>query len=437
MELSGWGRYPRLKTSLLRARGGAEIRHAVAQNPSLIARGMGRAYGDPALNRTAILSLLPSDRILSFDKSTGLLECEAGLVLADLLEIFVPRGWFVPVTPGTKYVSIGGMIAADVHGKNHHKVGSFSQHVESLRVALADGKIVACSPSENPELFAATCGGMGLTGVIVSACFRLQSIETAYVQQKTIRAKNLDEAMQIFEAAKDATYSVAWIDGLARGDHLGCSLIYLGEHARRDDIKVSGDLLNPPPRKARSIPIDCPSFTLNRWSVSAFNRIYYAKSSEGNSVVDLETFFYPLDAWREWNRIYGRPGFVQYQCVVPLAASAVGLKTLLGRIAASGTAPFLAVLKLLGNSYNMMSFPMEGYTLALDFSANETVFALFDELDAIVHDYGGRLYLAKDARMRATTLRRGYPRLEEFLDFRLRIDPDHKFSSLQSERLGL
>lgn len=437
MTLSGWGRYPRIDVPLLRARGEDEIRAKITGHSSLIARGMGRAYGDPALNRNHVLSLLPSDRILSFDETTGLLVCEAGLVLADLLEIFVPRGWFVPVTPGTKFVTIGGMIASDVHGKNHHKDGSFTDHVESLILALADGQIVRCSKTENTELFTATCGGMGLTGVIVSATFRLKPIETAMIRQKTICAKNLDEAMQLFEASRDTTYSVAWIDGLAEGDHLGRSIVYLGEHALAEEVKTKTDPLRMPQHRKRKIPVDFPSFVLNRWSVAAFNKIYFSKAKEGDALVDYEAFFYPLDAVQEWNRIYGRRGFVQYQCVLPLAASASGIRTLLDRIAQSGLASFLAVLKLLGKSHGMLSFPMEGYTLALDFPVNAATFRLFDELDAIVHDYGGRLYLAKDARMRATTMRRGYARLEEFMALRQRIDPYGKFSSLQSERLGL
>lgn len=435
--LSGWGRYPRVDVTVQRARGEQDIRNQVIHHSSFIARGMGRAYGDPALSRHAVLSLLPSDRILSFDETTGRVTCEAGLVLADLLDIFVPRGWFIPVTPGTKFVTIGGMIAADVHGKNHHKEGSFGDHVESLVLATADGYVLDCSRMANAELFFATCGGMGLTGVIVAATFCLKRIETAYIRQKTLRARNLDEAMQLLEAARDATYSVAWIDGMAEGDHLGRSVVYLGEHAMRDEIKSKKNVFALSPRSAKRIPVDFPGFALNRFSVSAFNALYYAKAKEGDAFVDYDTYFYPLDAVLEWNRIYGRKGFVQYQCVLPLAASSVGMKTLLGRIAQSGLASFLAVLKILGRGHGVMSFPMEGYTLALDFPVSVDTFRLFDELDAIVHDYGGRLYLAKDARMRASTLRRGYPRLDEFLDLRQRFDPNGKFSSLQSERLGL
>jgi decaprenylphospho-beta-D-ribofuranose 2-oxidase len=435
-RVAGWGNYPRIDASIARAQGRDEILAAIAGNASLIARGCGRAYGDAALNRMMMLSLLPSDRILDFDPVTGSLTCEAGLRLADLLTLFVPRGWFVPVTPGTKFVTIGGMIAADVHGKNHHKVGSFGDHVENLTLALADGQIVTCSKSENAELFAATCGGMGLTGIIVTARFRLIRIETIFIRQKTLRAANLDEAMQYFENNQDATYSVAWIDGLAEGARLGRSLIYLGEHVRREEVGKSADPLALPSRTVHRVPFDFPSFVLNRWSVAAFNEIYCVTKREGAELIDLERYFYPLDVLHEWNRIYGKRGFVQYQCVLPKAASAEGIKALLSRIAKSGLASFLAVLKLLGRGNGLLSFPMEGYTLALDFPASPATFKLLNELDAVAADHGGRIYLAKDARM-LPSMMQYYPGLEQFRAVRRRIDPEGRFSSLQSERLGL
>jgi FAD/FMN-containing dehydrogenase len=436
--ITGWGNYPRVESSqLLRARGCDQIQAAIAENVSLIARGNGRSYGDSAINRRATLSLLPSDRLIAFDAEAGLLTCEAGLLLADLLQIFVPRGWFVPVTPGTKFVTVGGMIAADVHGKNHHGAGSFGDHVESLVLALADGRIVPCSATENADLFAATRGGMGLTGVITSASIRLMPIETAYIRQETRRASNLEAVMAMFEDSAEWTYSVAWIDCLARGNSLGRALLYLGEHARLQEITVKGDPLIPRPKRNIRIPLDFPRFALNRWSVGAFNALYYARGKPGTAIVDYDTFFYPLDAVLEWNRIYGRSGFIQYQCVLPKAASAAGLRRLLERIARSGRASFLAVLKLFGQQNGVLSFPMEGYTLALDFAADALSFGLMLDLDAIVADHGGRLYLAKDSRAGINLMRTGYPHWGHFLSLRRNIDPSGKFSSLQSERLGL
>lgn len=435
--LAGWGRFPRVAVaSPLRARGAEAVSAAVITHPSLIARGNGRSYGDAALNRQATLSLLPSDRLLAFDPSTGVLTCEAGLLLADLLAIFVPQGWFIPVTPGTKYVTIGGMIAADVHGKNHHGAGSFGDYVLWLDLTGADGVPRRCSPDEHSDLFAATLGGMGLTGVITAASIRLIPIETAYIRQETRRAPDLDTVMRLFEANRAATYSVAWIDCLARGKFLGRSVLYLGEHAIR--AEVAG--LNPlhlPPRKLKRLPIDLPPFGLNRFSVGAFNALYYGRAQEGSALVDYDTYFYPLDALLEWNRLYGRPGFLQYQCVLPLADGGAGLRRILERVAKAGQASFLAVLKLFGEgSGRPLSFPMAGYTLALDFPANPATLSLALALDGIVGEHGGRLYLAKDSRAGVATLA-GYPDADRFRALRRDSGAHRVFSSLLSERLGL
>jgi FAD/FMN-containing dehydrogenase len=437
MILSGWGQYPRTDVNLLKARSEEEIRTIVKGNASMIVRGNGRSYGDSALNKKATLSLLQNDRILEFDEARSQLTCEAGLLLSDLLKVFVPRGWFVPVTPGTKFVTIGGMIASDVHGKNHHLAGCFGNHVERLTLMLADGQIVNCSASEYTELFNATRGGMGLTGVILTATFKMKRIESAFIRQKTIRTKNLAETMQSFEESKESPYSVAWIDGLATGDKLGRSHIYLGEHAEAQDVDELYTALHWKPQPGRAIPFDMPDFVLSPRTVRIFNELYYRRWDEDIDVVHFEKFFYPLDKIRRWNRLYGKRGFVQYQTVLPLAGSAAGMKALLGRIATSGQTPFLAVLKLLGQGTGgMMSFPMEGYTLALDFPASPETFRLLDDLDAITAEYGGRIYLAKDARMKKTMMK-NYPDLEKFQALCRTIDPTGKFSSLQSERLSI
>jgi FAD/FMN-containing dehydrogenase len=442
MILSGWGRYPRVDCRLIGARGESEVRAALGREMRLIARGNGRSYGDSALNPAATLSLRPSDRLIAFDAATGRLTCEAGALLSDILEIFVARGWFPPVTPGTKFVTVGGMIAADVHGKNHHGAGTFGDHVESLDLALADGRVVRCSAAENAELFEATRGGMGLTGVILRASFRMQPIETATMRQETLRAANLDAAMELFERSQSWTHSVAWIDCLASGSALGRSLFYRSEHARIDELPAA-DRSAPlalPSRTPHRVPIDFPSFVLNRWSVAAFNELYYRRARLGTELVDYDTFFYPLDAVLEWNRVYGKAGFVQYQCVLPKEASRAGLTALLERIRAAGIGPFLSVLKLFGRQRGLLSFPIEGYTLALDFQAKPKVFELLDALDGIVADHGGRVYLAKDARLGAAMMKRFYGgagALERFSSLRARFDPTGKFASLQSQRLEL
>jgi FAD/FMN-containing dehydrogenase len=414
----------------------ADATKAVADQQSLIARGNGRSYGDAALNEGCVLSTLRSDHILAFTPETGGIVCEAGLLLADLLSFAVPRGFFPPVTPGTKFVTIGGMIASDVHGKNHHVTGSFGNHVDWIELLLADGQVVTCSQQENAELFAATCGGMGLTGIILSAAIRLMPIDTAHIRQETLRAASLAETMMLCEEPVGTTYAVAWIDCLASGAALGRSLIYRGEHALR--AEVPGRTLDVPHRRVKRVPVDFPGWLLNPWSVRAFNELYYRRGRPGTALIDYDRFFYPLDSILDWNRIYGRRGFVQYQCVIPKAASAPALEALLKRISKAGTGSFLAVLKLLGpEGFGLMSFPLEGYTLALDFPLSRSTLDLFFELDAVVGDHGGRIYLAKDACASGALVRKGYPRLPQFLALRQQVDPRGKFASLQSRRLEI
>lgn len=434
-SFSGWGRYPRTSCRVITADDAERIPGVVAAAQSLIARGNGRAYGDAAANPRGTLTMGSHRQILAFDAETGHLTAEAGLLLSDIIAEFAHRGWFPPVTPGTKFVSLGGMIAADVHGKNHHVTGSFGSHVEAFDLALADGRVVRCAPDENATLFAATLGGMGLTGVILRATVRLMPIETTKIRRETLRAANLDAVMALFEESQSWTYSVAWIDCLSGGSALGRSVLQRGEHATASEVPTAG-ALTPSPKRARRVPLDFPTFALNRWSVRLFNALYWSRSRPGIDIVDFDPFFYPLDALLEWNRIYGRHGFFQYQCVLPTAASRSGLVALLQRIRATGSGSFLSVLKRFGPQDGMLSFPMEGYTLALDFPVTAATLRLADELDAIVADHGGRLYLAKDARM-APAMLRGYPRLEEFNAVRAAVDPDRKFASALSLRLGL
>jgi FAD/FMN-containing dehydrogenase len=438
--LSGWGRYPVRDCTLWQPVTAEALHAALPPLPSSIARGNGRAYGDASLNPDATIDMRRLDRLIAFDDATGELVCEAGVLLSDIIDAFVPRGWFVPVTPGTRMVTIGGMIASDVHGKNHHGAGSFCDHLLWLDLELGDGRVLRCSHQENAELFAATCGGMGLTGMIVRAAFPLIRIESAWMRQRTLRARDLAEAMALFESSHDWTYSVAWIDCLARGRDLGRSAILLAEHAAVSELDGPRRAapLDRPPRRPRAVPIDLPGFALSGVNVRAFNRLYHAMQRPGDALVGLDPYFYPLDALSDWNRIYGRRGFVQYQCVLPLGESERGLARLLETIAAAGSGSFLAVLKRLGRpSFGMLSFPMPGYTLALDFPATPANLALLDRLDAITADHGGRIYLTKDARLSPAMLARGYPRLQEFRDLRAQYGLDRRFSSLLSQRLGL
>lgn len=438
MKLSGWGRYPTVDCRVLEARGEAQALAAIEASPELIARGAGRSYGDAALNSSATLCMRASDRFIAFDSDAGVLTCEAGVLLADITALLAPRGWFTSVSPGTKFVTVGGMIAADVHGKNHHRDGSFGAYVDWVDLALADGAVVRCSRDQHAELFAATLGGMGLTGVILRVSFRLRQIETKIMRQRTVRARNLDEALSLFEVNRSWTYSVGWIDCLAKGDHLGRSLIFLAEHARRNETSPKQRLGADRERFPLSLPFDAPEFALNRASVGLFNESYYRLPRPRESLVGLESYFYPLDAISGWNRLYGKRGFVQYQCVLPKAAASSGLQGILRRVADLGTGSFLAVLKLLGpEGLGMLSFPMEGYTLALDFAVNQRNLALLAELDAIVADHGGRIYLAKDARAPAGRIEAGYPRIERFRRARALAGGVGRFESAMSRRLSL
>ena len=432
MEISGWGRYPRIESEVLPFETEKRLADHLVHFEDCIVHARGRSYGDSALSRRAI-STSRFDKMLHFDAEQGVLACESGVTLAEILEVFVPRGWFLAAVPGTKYVSVGGAIASDVHGKNHHNAGCFSESVVSLDMMMPSGEVVTCSKTDHPQLFRATCGGMGLTGVILRASIGLRPLKSARICEKIIRCKNLEETVSLFDQHRDSTYSVAWTDCLAKGRDRGRSILMLGEHAGSGGFAL-------PKGKNVSVPFDFPGFFPNKYAATVFNDFYYRTrlSLVDERTTPLESFFYPLDRIGRWNRIYGAGGFAQYHFVLPEEAGLKGLKRVLAKIADSGSGPFLAVLKLLGaQNGNFLSFPMTGYTLAMDFKMNKKLFALLDTLDRIVLDHGGRIYLAKDARMSKDTFRSSYPRWEEFFEIRRKYGLDRKFHSLQSKRLGI
>lgn len=440
MRLAGWGRYPAVECRLIAPRDEAGLAAAVARAP-LIARGNGRAYGDSALNAGQTVSMRHFNRMLGFDPESGQLTAEAGVLLADIVDVFGPRGWFPPVTPGTKFVTLGGMIAADVHGKNHHVHGAFGNFVDWIDVMGPDGTARRCSRDQNAALFEWTVGGMGLTGIILRTAFCLKPVETGWIRQSLVAAPDLDAAMAAFEAARQPTYSVAWIDCLGRGAALGRSIVMTGEHACPAELPARQALhpMGPPDGRGLRVPFDFPALALNRLSVRAFNALYYRRGARnaGTSYVGWDSFFYPLDGVRDWNRIYGRRGFMQFQCVLPPAAARAGLRALLEAISGAGQGSFLAVLKRLGPQQSRFSFPMEGYTLALDFPRSAAALALLERLDRITLDHGGRFYLAKDSRMSAETLRGSDNRAARFKALRAADGCAEHFVSHQSERLSL
>ncbi len=442
--LSGWGRFPVETCNVYRPDSRRQLAAVLesSSQPSLISYGMGRSYGDAPLNaQGGVICHSRLNRFLAFDGQSGVLECEAGVSLAEILRYFLPHGFFLPVTPGTKFVTVGGAIAADVHGKNHHQDGTFGNFVLDFKLLTPKGGILSCSANNNREIFWATLGGMGLTGVILSARMKLRPVESAWMQVDYQQAANLEDALRMMtESDIRYQYSVAWIDCLATGRHMGRAVLMRGNHAPVKELPASmRDPLAEAPRRRWTLPFDFPSLALNSLTVRAFNTLYYNLHRNAvQKLVDLETFFYPLDAIDHWNRLYGRRGFVQYQSALPLAGGLEGLKKVLTRLAQSRRASFLAVLKRFGKSNpGLLSFPMEGYTLALDLPVASGLIPLLRELDGLVLDYGGRIYLAKDALMTAPTFAAMYPRVEQFREIKNRIDPGGLFSSSQARRLGI
>ncbi|MCB1112488.1 MAG: FAD-binding oxidoreductase [Chlamydiia bacterium] len=437
-QISGWGHYPVSECLLLRPE---RYRQLKDLSGNVIARGLGRSYGDAALNGGHEVMLMERiDRFLDFDAKSGLLRAEGGVSLEEIVNLFVPRGWFLPVTPGTKYVTLGGAFAADVHGKNHHGAGSFSDHVKEIEV-ITPGSAKRCSP--NDPLFQATAGGMGLTGIISEMTLQMQPIETAYIIAQHYAAENFDAAIRLLDhQSLDAPYSVAWIDCLSTGKDFGRSILMCGRHAKKNELEMTkGDPLVLKPKRRHSVPFYCPGWVLNNWSIKAFNAMYYAAQSKKKDsfVIDYDSYFYPLDCIDNWNRMYGKRGFLQYQFVVPEAGGYEALRGILTELTQSGRRTFLAVLKRFGDGNTApLSFPMRGYTLALDMPiTDEGLFPFLDTLDHRVHQAGGRVYLAKDARLSPEMFRAMYPRYGEWLQTKEAADPRGIFQSDLSRRLRI
>ena len=440
-QITGWGLYPVIAAHREQARYPGDLSSLVQRGDPLLPQGNCRSYGDACLFER-VVSTLPLKHLLEFDPKGGILRAEGGITLEKIIRFILPHGWFLPVTPGTKFPTLGGCIAADVHGKNHHIDGTMGNFVDELEMLLADGSQVRCSRTENADLFRATLGGMGLTGFIYAARLRLKKVSSAYIRMRSIKTSSLAETCAIFAQTRyDYAYSVAWIDCLARGKRLGRSIVMLGDHASSDQVSDRTEPLALHPGKSRSIPFFFPGFALNVWSVKAFNSLYYHRQLRRSvdSVVHYDPFFYPLDTLDHWNRIYGRRGFLQYQFVIPFADGQEIMTEILKRIAARGTASFLAVLKTLGaRSEGLLSFPIPGYTLALDIPLRDPgIIPFLRELNKTILDAGGRNYLAKDAILEREEFEAMYPELDEFKRLKRSYDPDQIFRSMQSDRLGI
>ncbi len=441
MKVTNWGNNPIVDANFFEPRDYNSAKDFVQTQDGMIPRGMGRSYGDSALSSN-ILSSLKLNKFISFNKATGALTCESGVTFDDILKTFVPKGWFLPVTPGTKFITVGGAIGSDIHGKNHHNEGTFSNHLIAFDLLLASGEIIHCSRGENEEIFWATCGGMGLTGFILKATFLLKPIQTAFIRQKAIKTRNLDELMEKTEANANHTYTVSWLDCLASGNSFGRGIVLCGEHATKEELNEK-QLRNPylthcDPKLV--IPFNFPSFTLNNFTVKAFNMLYYNKTLKKvtEDIIHYDPYFYPLDMVHQWNRIYGKQGIAQYQFVVPYKVSKEVIKEVLIKTQKSGLASFLSVLKLFGKQReNYIRFPKEGYTLTLDFPISEKSIKLMNEIDEIVLRNDGRLYLTKDGRMPKESFYKGYPEADKFKKLINEINPGNKFRSLQSQRIEL
>jgi FAD/FMN-containing dehydrogenase len=412
-----------------------DLEHITRDLP--LARGLGRAYGDaalPAPGDFAVAGTTLADRILAFDPSSGLLTAEAGLSLDDLCRVFLPRGFFTPVTPGTRFVTLGGMVAADVHGKNHHRDGCFGQHVASLRVRVGDGRVVACSLTEHQDLFRATIGGMGLTGAILEVTFRMAKVPSPWIYEERQSIGGVEEFVDALNSAAPRwPMTVGWIDGLAVGSRMGRGALFCGRWAEPQEAPPSAPL----PLHQASVPIDVPDFVLSPIAVKAFNALTFRRYSAGqrSSIVHPYRYFYPLDQIGNWTRMYGRRGFTQYQCVVPHAASHAAVRECFDVLTRNGGA-FLGVIKDCGREgLGMMSFPLPGISLALDIPMRATTQSLIDALNEIVITAGGRIYLAKDALTRPEHFRAMEPRIDAFLAVRERWDPGRRIRSAQSVRL--
>lgn len=437
--LSGWGNYPTTKSNVIRPADLTDFSASILQEP-IIARGLGRSYADQAINTGKSVCLCTRlHHFLFWDENEGVLECEAGTSLEEIISTFAPRGWMPMICPGTKFVTIGGAIANDIHGKAHHCDGSFINCVISFTILLADGAIETASRETNTDLFEANFGGLGLLGIILTAKIRLRKIETTYFRQQSVKVNNLDEMLGALEEYKDFNYSVAWIDPLATGERLGSGVLTVGNAASLEELpdRLKKEPLKTHPHSKLNVPFFLPNITLNNITVRFLNKIIGALQNSSKTFVHYEKFFFPLDMINNWNRGYGKRGFIQYQFVIPEENGRDNLKHILEMIASSGCTPFLNVFKKMGEGQGILSFPFKGYTLAIDFPITKGLSTFTKELDKVVIHAGGRIYLGKDAMLDKNTFRLMYPDYMKWLTIKAKYDPANKFSSDLSVRLGL
>ena len=445
-ELEGWGRFPVIRTQCTRPERREEAVEALEARGDgpVIPFGLGRSYGDAALLRQGRVILTRRlDCMLDFDPETGWLRCEAGVSIEDLVDTFLPRGFFPPVVPGTKFVTVGGALASDIHGKNHHVDGTFADHVRRVELLTGTGEIVTCDATQNSDLFWATVGGQGLTGLILAMDVQLTPVESPFIELETVRANNLDEFFEVSGESGAFTHLVSWIDNARTGHAMGRSVVMRGRHARAnktldpDPIGTIASLLEP----IADVGFLENNLLLNRATIQLFNEAWFRKTPAGTSsaVVDIDTFFFPLDVVRNWNKVYGSRGFLQYQFVVPSDPEQRAVRQILELFARRGFISFLSVIKEFGdNAHPWLSFPRPGVTVAMDIPHHgPELLEAMEQADDIVADAGGRIYLGKDARLGRAHFERMYPDHEEWKAVKEKWDPDDVFQSELGLRLGL
>ncbi|MGN6294076.1 MAG: FAD-binding protein [Chitinophagaceae bacterium] len=439
-KLAGWGNFPVTASYNFSPSSEPEVLKTVKQG-NLVPRGLGRSYGDQAINENGrVVICTHLNHFLGWDEKEGILECEAGVSLEEIINVFGPKGWLPMICPGTKFVTIGGAIANDIHGKAHHVDGSFFNCVVSFTIMLASGEVVTASRTENADLFEANFGGLGLLGVILSAKIRLRKVETTYFKQKSIKVKNLDEMLNALEEYAHFNYSVAWVDPLAKGSKLGSGVLTVGNAAGLNDLPPS---LRKEPLKLHkksklTVPFFLPGFLLNTLTVKMLNRVIAFVQNSPKEFIHYEKFFFPLDMINNWNKGYGKRGFIQYQFVIPPGKEgAENVKKIIEMIASSGCTPFLNVFKKMGHGQGILSFPFEGYTLAIDFPVTKNLRAFTKKMDAEVLKAGGRIYLGKDSMLDKETFQAMYPQYDQWLAVKRKYDPQNVFTSDIGRRLGL
>lgn len=441
--LAGWGNYPQAvcqRAEPLECPGDLE---AFAAFKHLTPRGLGRSYGDASLSPedSLVVATRWQNKFLDFDRGNGAITAQAGVTLQEILDLIIPAGWFLPVSPGTRHISLGGALASNVHGKNHHCCGAIVNFVESLQV-LTEGGLLDCNRTNRPDLFFATVGGYGLTGLIRQATLRLKKIETAWIAARLVKVKDLDAAMAVEEELeKKFEYSVVWLDSLARGQNLGRGIVMAGNHARRTELPggISLPLENRWNRQIH-VPRQFPGWVLNNGTNRLFNFAYahHFLGRESETLMRFEPWFYPLDRVADWNRFYGRAGFVEYQCALPMTTAAAGVRDILELVGRKGFGSFLAVCKRIGDDGVTLPFAMPGWTLALDFgNRGMELFGTLDELDNLVIHRGGKVYLSKDARLKPAAYREMYPEHPRWRVVTEHYNPTRRFQSRLSQRLQL